>query len=425
MGLKKDANEIQERIKDINTSEFRDIENQISSISLNLKEDRGELEKILENTGANQNELSSIKIKIKQFLEEEKIFRQKFDSLIDEHRALKDQFDLYYLERTDGKELEDVKFNFERNRKGNETKIENCGKDLIKLKSRYNQDHNTYLPVDDESLSFRELLKKYSDTELPSYLEKIGKARQDAEKEFKEHFVTRLNEYIEEARQSFNEINHTLKMILFGHDQYRFTIEERQDKKKIHGVIKTAAEIAENSGTLWEQFSTDEDRETVDHLFNNILENELDSPEVKDLCDYREYFNYDIKITHNDSIDEITNKPHVSSLSRVLKDKSGGEAQTPYYVAIAASFYRFFKDEDSAIRLVLFDEAFNKMDDDRIGKTIEFFRKLGIQIVTAVPTEKIEPIAPYMDQTNLVVRHNHIAYIRDYEVISEESAPVN
>ena len=119
-------------------------------------------------------------------------------------------------------------------------------------------------------------------------------------------------------------------------------------------------------------------------------------------------------------IDE-SGKSRESSLSKVLKEKSGGETQTPYYVAIAASFYRFYKNEPDAVRLVLFDEAFSKMDDNRIGKTIKFFRDMGVQIITAVPTEKIEPIAPFMDITNIVIRNGNRAYVKDYTILTGEA----
>jgi hypothetical protein len=39
-----------------------------------------------------------------------------------------------------------------------------------------------------------------------------------------------------------------------------------------------------------------------------------------------------------------------------------------------------------------------------------------MQVVTAVPTEKLESIAPYMHRTNLVLRTNYRAFVRDYEV---------
>jgi energy-coupling factor transporter ATP-binding protein EcfA2 len=93
----------------------------------------------------------------------------------------------------------------------------------------------------------------------------------------------------------------------------------------------------------------------------------------------------------------------------VLKEKSGGEAQTPYYVAIAASFFRFFrKKPDATVRLVVFDEAFDRLDDDRIAKILSFYRDLNLQVIVAVPSEKLESIAPHMDAINLVVRHGPV-----------------
>jgi hypothetical protein len=83
----------------------------------------------------------------------------------------------------------------------------------------------------------------------------------------------------------------------------------------------------------------------------------------------------------------------------MLKAKSGGESQTPYYGAIAASFYHFYKARhETTVRLVIFDEAFNRMDDERIGKILSFYDNLNLQIITSVPPEKIEAIAPLHGQ---------------------------
>ncbi len=174
-------------------------------------------------------------------------------------------------------------------------------------------------------------------------------------------------------------------------------------------------------GDLFDNLASEAEKESVENLFQSILGNDLDSEEVRNICDYREYFHYDIRIKHTETLDD-TGKPLESSLTKVLREKSGGETQTPYYVAIAASFFRFYKDNSGAVRLVLFDEAFNKMDDERIGKMIAFFRKLNMQIVTAVPTEKIEAISPYMDVTNLVLRKDYSAFVRKYEILQEEMA---
>lgn len=60
------------------------------------------------------------------------------------------------------------------------------------------------------------------------------------------------------------------------------------------------------------------------------------------------------------------------------------------------------------------------MDDSRIGTTIDFFKTIGIQVITAVPTEKIETIAPFMDVTNLVIRHGLAAAVREYRIRTTE-----
>ena len=66
---------------------------------------------------------------------------------------------------------------------------------------------------------------------------------------------------------------------------------------------------------------------------------------------------YDIKITHEDCT--------YSLYSKVCEEKSGGETQTPFYVTVAASFVQLYNNNigGEAIGLVMFDEAFNNMDE--------------------------------------------------------------
>jgi uncharacterized protein YPO0396 len=54
------------------------------------------------------------------------------------------------------------------------------------------------------------------------------------------------------------------------------------------------------------------------------------------------------------------------------------------------------------IRLVAFDEAFSKMDQERIGSTLELFQQFQLQIITATPLERCEYLVPKMC-TNLVL----------------------
>lgn len=95
-----------------------------------------------------------------------------------------------------------------------------------------------------------------------------------------------------------------------------------------------------------------------------------------------------------------------SKLSKIMGQTSGGETQTPFYLTIAASFVQLYRINERSgqptIRLVAFDEAFSKMDQDRIGATLDLFQHFKLQVITATPLERCEYLVPKMC-TNLVL----------------------
>ncbi|HDQ15170.1 MAG TPA: hypothetical protein ENN41_10195 [Sediminispirochaeta sp.] len=415
------CSEVERQIGEIDVSEIEELRGRIAAAEEELARLRNERDLAKEREGQLGGDISRREADAAGLEVSEAQAAERLEEFLSERRHRLEEFETYFLERVRGGEsasldaLRTTLANYENARKGLETRLERSKEELLKLKSRFNRDYRLMLDETVEgSQPFLDLLLRYRDTELPAYREKIARARREAERQFKEHFVARMNEYINDARESFSEINHTLKEISFGEDQYSFSIRERPEKRQILEVFRTAMKVEEYKDTLFESLSSEEERRSIEALFEEILNNDLDSPRVREICDYRTYFTYDIRIRHLHSIDESTGKPHESNLSKVLREKSGGEAQTPYYVALGASFFRFFKEEEGAIRLALFDEAFNKMDDTRIGTALTFFRRLGMQVVTAVPTEKIETIAPYSDQVNLIFRHNYRAYAREF-----------
>ena len=292
---------------------------------------------------------------------------------------------------------------YESSNTGLGTRLEKARTDLRFSKQRYHHDWIKVLgEEDDESREHRERIVRCRETELPEYRERISRARVEAERHFREHFVSRLKEYLVDAEEDSRKINHILEAIRFGKDQYHFSIARNPEKQKLLSAISSADKISELDGTLFPPLKSDDERERIEGLFQNVLDHELDDPAVRAICDYRQYFLYDILIRQTDMLDDKTAKALESYLSRVLREKSGGESQIPYYLAITASFFRLYKNPPDAIRLVLFDEAFNKMDDERIGNMVAFFRKQAMRVVTAVPTEKIESVAPSVDRTNLM-----------------------
>jgi uncharacterized protein YPO0396 len=413
------------QLASIDTSSFDTLKSQIRSLKEELNTLEQKKNELIGKKGGAEKELVFFESRVSEL---ELDYKEKSAAFIEFSSGINEieEYRKYYDERTKQNDPAEILKNYETAIKNASKRRENLSNDFFRQTTQYNKDHNESLSGSvEQGDEVMVLLKKYRDTELPNYLERISRARKDAELQFRGDFVSRLSENITNAKENIRELNHTLKSISFGRDRYRFHVEEKPEKRPHIAVIRKAAEISRNANTLFESLSTPEDKKVVEDLFKTILEKELTSPEVLAICDYRKYFQYDIKMIDTSLTDEKSGKEIELSLSKVIREKSGGEAQTPYYVAIAASFLRFFRGGENTIRLALFDEAFNKMDDSRIGNTIDFFKKIGIQVITAVPTEKIETIAPFMDTTNLVIRHGLFADVREYRIVKEPDAAVH
>ena len=66
---------------------------------------------------------------------------------------------------------------------------------------------------------------------------------------------------------------------------------------------------------------------------------------------------------------------------------SGGEGQNPKYVALLAGFAMLYMQQsnrDSKIKLVLLDEAFSKMDQERSAVCLKYARKMDLQLIVCV-----------------------------------------
>lgn len=89
--------------------------------------------------------------------------------------------------------------------------------------------------------------------------------------------------------------------------------------------------------------------------------------------------------------------------------KSGGETQTPFYISVLASFAYLYRVNEpgelsNSARLIIFDEAFSKMDSGRIKESIKLLRRFGLQAIVSAPSDKVGDISPLVDETLVVLR---------------------
>ena len=96
--------------------------------------------------------------------------------------------------------------------------------------------------------------------------------------------------------------------------------------------------------------------------------------------------------------------------------KKAAVTQTPFYVTVAASFVQLYRNGigGEAVGLVMFDEAFNNMDDERIGGVLEFLRRLPLQILIAAPPDKIQYISPFVEETLLIMTDEKVSFAERY-----------
>ena len=94
--------------------------------------------------------------------------------------------------------------------------------------------------------------------------------------------------------------------------------------------------------------------------------------------------------------------------SKVFKEKSGGETQVPFYVAIIASFVRVYTKTSvlggDPIGLVLFDEVFDKMDANRMHSMMNFINSMPLQVIIACPPQRMDILQKFAKTTLIMVR---------------------
>ena len=245
---------------------------------------------------------------------------------------------------------------------------------------------------------------------LIKYEQEATELRRSSETGFKEEFVGKLRASIENAQQQIEELNLALVGKTFGSDTYQLTYKASENPNyKVYYDIIMRSEAIEKQALFTENL-TKKNEVILMELFEKIASSD---PEYDLLTyqylDYRNYMSYDIEVTNMNG-----NK---SYFSKVAKEKSGGETQVPFYIVIAASFQQLLSKNrriDSGC-IVLFDEAFNNMDESRIDAMMKFYNSLSIQLLIAVPPQRVSDIINYVNTSLVIVKDNDYAIVEAFK----------
>lgn len=257
------------------------------------------------------------------------------------------------------------------------------------------------------------------ESELPKYREKIKAARESALEQFQNDFLSKLKSSIDQVREQVKNLNKALKQAKFGTDQYLFRVDRNPDYADYYDMIM-APELMEGEGGLFALPFQQKYGKLIESLFNQIAtsddtqinarkQSELQQ-NIERFTDFRTYLKFDLETTDQNGSKQL--------LSQTLNIKSGGETQTPFYIAVLASFAQLYQVNNpsvlasNTVRLVVFDEAFNKMDSDRIVESVRLLRKMKLQAIICTPPDKLPDIMPLADRTHLVIKEKYKMHIK-------------
>ncbi len=360
-------------------------------------------------TGRIQNRIVVEKEKLEQYLAEQLSAQSYMTRLIAEAGDEYGIWNREYEKQTAQKTVQQFKENFARRKKANETTGKAAETNMINVMIGYKTEHDFGAsPSLDGYPEFALVYERLRTSELLDYEEKVQAAKQAAEEEFREQFLAKLQENMRQAQGEFKELNKALKDITFSNEKYEFLYMPSKKYRSYYEMIMDDFNAMQGE-SIFRGIFHETHKEVIDELFAKLaLDQENGVKSLDEFTDYRTYMDYDIKIVHSDD--------SYSYYSKVCEEKSGGETQTPFYVTVAASFVQLYSNNigGEAIGLVMFDEAFNNMDDERIGGVLEFLKRLPLQIVIAAPPDKIQYISPVVTETLLVMTDEKVNYVEEY-----------
>lgn len=314
---------------------------------------------------------------------------------------------------------------------------EDAYRKLVEERSSYIREYpnRTFSTSIRDNVPYEKLLNSLSCDHLETYRESAKTQAKAAVEHFKDDFIFKIRSAILEAYQRRDELNRIISKLDFGKDKYQFVITKNKgaDGKYYKMFMDDSLQIRpsdlddtmDNQLDMFTMEHENQYGEMMNELINifippeNATKDEMDEAKrnMDKYADYRTYLSFDMQqIVHGD-------KEMTIGLSKMIKKNSGGEGQNPLYVALLASFAQLYKinlspkmHRSPTLRLVVLDEAFSKMDAEKVASCISLIRGLGFQAIISATNDKIQNYLENVDKTFVYANPNkrHIS-IQEFE----------
>lgn len=416
-----ELHELQEKLNNLDDSELKEVDGKIEQLSREESELNISNSKIEEKIAQFQldiEEISQVEIPkcIQSILEQQKIFDSKFADC--EYFI---SFTEAYQSALNKDNHEVVVKHYEDRLIQTQIAIQKTENGLKDLMLDYNNCFTESLPLNiEQSYVYEEEYDKYVQSELPRFELDIADMKEKTIKEFRYQFIDRLRGNFENLDRQVGEINDALRNRKFGEDTYRFKVGPNENLKEYYDMIMDDM-LIDDVGD-WNLLSaTFESKyaKQIEMLFNVLSGEDLDEggnkeSRIKLFSDYKNYLSFDMIIKRGEQIQR---------LSKTYTFKSGGETQIPLYISLLAAFSQVYRvrntRRNNTIRLIIMDEAFNKIDGEKIKQCIKMIKDFDLQAIFSTPPEKIPEIMEEADKALVVLRKGNQANVQEFSSMDE------
>ena len=437
----REKRQIQEEMKKLQDGEVsalkaqkEDLLRQQAQLRQELEELIGKISESRGNAQRNQNFYQTVETELqdrqKEFHEDPQK-EEGFRAYLDTKRSVNYE----YLRQQRSKELDAV-----------EVEKDKAYSQLVDRRTIYLKlyPNRTFSPTIEENTPYEKLLSELQCDELEDFRLAAKEQAKSAVEHFKEDFIYKIRSAIKEAYQRRDELNRIISRLDFGKDKYQFVITKNKgpDGRYYKMFMDDSLSInpsqlsdsMENQMNLFTMEHDEEYGDMINELINIFIppedatREELDTAKknMEKYADYRTYLSFDMQqIIHGEKDMKI-------GLSKMIKKNSGGEGQNPLYIALLASFAQVYRinlspkiRRPSTIRLVVLDEAFSKMDAEKVASCISLIRGLGFQAIISATNDKIQNYLENVDKTFVYANPNkkHIS-IQEFEKVEYDQLKV-
>lgn len=243
---------------------------------------------------------------------------------------------------------------------------------------------------------------KLEQSDIPDYRAKAERERKNWESLFRTQVLEKLQSALHEVRDLIFLLNNSLKQRPIGNHRYQLRYWQNPDFKLYHELVEASA--LARADELFFASAEPRFRDAIQHFLKTLTE-QPDSAEATRLLDYRHYYEYDMEVVEEDG--------RKTSVDRHSGKFSGGENQSPYFIAILASYLRAYRrygsrrHQEPSLGLVPIDEAFSKLSGERIKDCIAALKAFDLQGVFSMSTGNIPYAFEHCDWLVVVSKEEH------------------